>query len=108
MKLVMLAVLDSACESFARPMFVPAIGVAVRSFTDEVNRKGEDNMLNAHPEHFSLFELGLYDDVTGRFELLYEDVSDPAGVSVRVQKPRLVMKAEDVVRREPGGLRAVN
>ena len=49
------AVYDTASGSFARPMFVASRGVALRVFSDEVNRKADDNMLFNHPEDFQLF-----------------------------------------------------
>lgn len=68
MKLKMVAIYDSAAQAFARPFFVPAIGSALRSFRDEVNRPAEDNAVNSHPSDFELFELGEYDDGTGKFD----------------------------------------
>jgi len=61
------AVFDSAMQAFATPMFVPAVGVAVRSFSDEVRRKSDKNVLSMHPEDFELVELGMYDEQTGNF-----------------------------------------
>lgn len=68
MKLRVLAVHDKATASFGQPMFMASLGGAIRSFGDEVNRAAPDNMLHAHPEHFDLYELGLYDMDTGLFE----------------------------------------
>lgn len=61
------AVFDSAVQTFGQPFFVPAVGAATRSFSDEVNRKAADNALAAHPEDYTLYELGEFDDVTGEF-----------------------------------------
>lgn len=59
------AIRDLAVEAFNVPFFVPALGAAVRSFQDEVNKAG--TALNAHPEDYDLFHLGDYDDSIGRF-----------------------------------------
>jgi len=67
MKLVICSVRDSAADAFGRPYFVPSVGVAIRSFTDEVNRENDDNPLNRHRKDFALYELGEYDDSTARF-----------------------------------------
>ena len=67
MKLVIVAVYDSAVSAFMRPFFVPHQGHAVRSFTDEINSK-EPNALAAHPDDYSLFRLGVFDEDTGNFE----------------------------------------
>jgi len=73
---------DRAAEVFNRPFFVPHRNVAVRDFTDEVNRSAADNQLNKHPDDFDLYLLGTYDDNTGSFSL---DV------------PTVLVRAKDVV-----------
>ena len=35
-----------------------------------MNRASEENQIYQHPEDFDLFELGEFDDTTGRFVLL--------------------------------------
>jgi hypothetical protein len=62
------AVFDSAVMAYGQPFFVPAIGAALRSFTDEVNRKASDNALSQHPEDYTLHVLATFDDETGRFD----------------------------------------
>ena len=69
MKLVLCTVKDRAADAFGRPMFVPSVGVAIRSFSDEVNRKDPDNQLHNHPDDFDLYELGEFGDNTGFFAL---------------------------------------
>lgn len=63
------AVKDLAVGSFARPVFVPSLGVAIRSFGDEVKRKAEpgSNQMNEHPEDFELWHLAVFDDEGGAF-----------------------------------------
>jgi hypothetical protein len=73
---------DRAAEVFNRPFFVPHRNVAVRDFTDEVNRSAADNQLNKHPDDFDLYLLGTYDDNTGSFSL---DV------------PTVLVRAKDVI-----------
>jgi len=67
MKRAVCAVFDSAVQSYGQPFFVPAVGAALRSFVDEVNRKAPDNNLAFHPEDFVLFHLADFDDETGEF-----------------------------------------
>lgn len=69
MKLVVCAIFDSALRAYGNPFFVPSTGVAIRSFTDEINRSDtpQGNPLYHHPEDFELFQLSEYDDNTGRF-----------------------------------------
>lgn len=60
---------DRAADAFGRPMFVPSTGVAIRSFSDEINRNHAENQLYNHPDDFDLYELGQFDDNTGLFSL---------------------------------------
>lgn len=60
------AVMDRALLAFGRPVFVPAVGAAVRSFADECNSK--ESELGKHPEDYELFHLAVFDDVIGRFD----------------------------------------
>jgi hypothetical protein len=70
MKHIICTVYDRAAETYARPMFVPSIGVAIRSFTDEVNRNDSNNQLFNHADDFDLYELGEFDDQTSRIFML--------------------------------------
>lgn len=79
---IIVSVKDTAAQAFGRPVFVPAVPVAVRSFRDEVNRKDSSEDLARHPEDFELYELGSFDDSTGVVEVL--------------ETPRLVARAKDL------------
>lgn len=70
MKLTMMAVYDKKAAAFGRPMFVAAVGLGLRSFTDEVNRAAPDNIMNMHPADFDLYVLGTFDDADASFEVL--------------------------------------
>jgi len=71
MKQCVVAVFDRAAQLFGRPFFVQAPGQAIRSFTDEVNRKDDQRGEFArHPDDFDLFHLGEYDDTHATFEIL--------------------------------------
>ena len=59
------AVFDSASQAYGRPIFAAAKGHAMRSFKDEVLRADPNNDLHNHPEDFTLFYLGFFDDNTG-------------------------------------------
>lgn len=69
--LKIVSVFDVAAQAFGRPVFVPSEGVAVRSFSDEVNREAVDNEMNKHPEDFILYYLGTWNDSDG--VILFED-----------------------------------
>lgn len=68
MKHYMFTYFDSKGGFYSKPMFTRSKGEAIRSFSDEVNR--EDSYLAAHPEDFTLFELGIFDDCDCSMELL--------------------------------------
>ena len=58
---------DKAAEVYLPPFFVPTVGLATRAFKDCVN--SNDHQFGAHPDHYTLFELGEFDDNTGAFLL---------------------------------------
>lgn len=66
MNYFVLSVYDRAAASYGRPLFAAAVGAAMRSFQDEVNRPSEDNPMYKHPEDFDLVEIGTFDDQTGK------------------------------------------
>lgn len=63
MKLQIVAVFDRAISSYGRPIFVTHTGEAVRGFIDE--REKSDTQVGKHPEDFSLYHIGEYDDGNG-------------------------------------------
>ena len=85
MKLQVFSIKDNAAQTFGRPFFVPAIGLAVRSFSDEVNRSADDNQFYKHPEDFDLYHLGVFDDESASFESIPPKVVS-RGVDVIVKQ----------------------
>lgn len=78
------AVRDRAIDSFGTPIFVPAIGLAIRSFSDEVNRP--DSHFFAHAEDFDLYLLGQFDDSVGA--LLPLDKPRQISIGKDVKRPK--------------------
>jgi len=74
MNLFVVSVKDRAADVFNRPFFVPHRNVAIRDFTDEVNRSAVDNQLNKHPDDFDLYLLGEFNDNTGEFVMVTPQV----------------------------------
>lgn len=74
MKLTMVTVFDSAAQAYASPIFVPHANMARRSLQDEVNRDAANNQVHFHPEDFTLYELGFFDDNLGAFHLHAEPI----------------------------------
>ena len=68
-----IAVRDRAVAAFNRPIFVNSIGQATRMFRDEINRdslQGNENIMFQHPDDFDLYEMGEWDEETGKFSML--------------------------------------
>jgi len=69
-----LAVLDYAAGVYGRPFTAVSTAAATRSLQQEVNRPDDGNMMYHSPSDFALFELGEFDDVTGKYLLNPEPV----------------------------------
>lgn len=63
MNIKICAVRDRAIDEFGQPIFVRAIGQAIRSFTDEINREGSE--MGQHPEDYDLYEIGDWNGASG-------------------------------------------
>jgi len=81
---IICSVKDRAADAYGRPLFVPSVGLAIRSFSDEVNREATDNQMYHHSDDFDLFELGTYDDSTGIIECHSQPKLLTLGKSVKV------------------------
>lgn len=68
MKLIIVSIYDSKAGFFGQPVSTVAKGAALRSFQDEVNTDG--STYARHPEDFSLFEIGTFNQDTGMIEPL--------------------------------------
>jgi hypothetical protein len=55
---------DEAAKAYITPFFMQNDGLAIRAFQDNVNSKDESNIAK-HPEQFTLFKIGVYDDQRG-------------------------------------------
>jgi len=60
-------VYDTKAELYLPPFYNQTKGQAVRAFQDTTNTK--DHQFNRHPEDFTLFYLGTYDDCTTHMEM---------------------------------------
>ena len=63
----MYSIFDKAAQAYVTPFFMHNKALAIRAFADNVN-SSEENNVSKHPEQFSLFCLGEYDDTTGKIE----------------------------------------
>jgi len=64
MQLKIYSIRDSKSECFTQPFFQHTAGEAERNFKTLVN--DEKSTQNKYPEDFSLWEIGNYDDNTGK------------------------------------------
>lgn len=56
----MFAVFDQKAKAYMQPFFSQSAGTAARAFAVAVN--DPTTMLSKHPEDFSLWEIGVFDD----------------------------------------------
>lgn len=66
MRMTILAIRDAKADCFSRPFFAQTPAAGIRSFSDETNRKDEQNPYYTHPEDYALYELGQFDDADGK------------------------------------------
>lgn len=85
MKVKVFSIYDSKMEAFNQPFFMNASGAAIRAFSDMVNGDKETNVYK-HPEDYTLFELGVYDDLEGKIESYDTPVSLGLGVTFKTEK----------------------
>ncbi len=88
MKLNIYSIFDTASGLYSRPFFTQADAEALRSFNDLAIDK--DHPVGAHPEDYTLFRLGTYDD--GRGFLQNEENESLATALELVAKSRNVNK----------------
>lgn len=55
---------DAQLQAYAQPFFSQTNGSALRAFADHVNEPGTGP--NKHPEDYSLWHIGTFDDQEGR------------------------------------------
>lgn len=56
----MFSLYDGKAQMFQTPFYMPTLGMALRAFADLCN--DPNTMVYRHPEDFSLYEIGEYDD----------------------------------------------
>lgn len=59
------SVWDCAMQAYPRPFTVPSTGMALRSFSDEVNNP--ESAIAKHPEDYELHHLASFDEESGIF-----------------------------------------
>jgi len=62
MKTGIYAIMDRQMNAFMAPAAIPTDGMAIRQFIDKINGQ---NPMSQHPDDYSLWRLGYFDDQTG-------------------------------------------
>lgn len=68
MKVTVMAAYDKKARAFLQPYYVSHPDVGVRAFSQAVNTP--DHQVHKFASDFSLYELGTFDDDSGKFDLL--------------------------------------
>ena len=68
MKQLVFVVYDAKAEIYEKPFHMQTKGQALRGFTDVANDK--ETSIGQHPEDYTLFEIGEYDNLKGNYEML--------------------------------------
>lgn len=74
-----IAIYDSAVNTFSRPQAYRTTGEAIRDMQNVLAADDKNNNLCTHTEHFSLWDLGTYNDQDGTFN------SPPGGHAEKIQ-----------------------
>ena len=86
MNLKMYSIYDDQAQAYVTPFFMQNDGLAIRAFSDNTNAK-DDNNIAKHPEQFSLYQVGEWNDKKGLVEPL--------------EQPRFMYKAIELKDQEP-------
>lgn len=82
MKHKIYSIYDSKIELFAKPFYMHSRGEALRAWGEVVN--DPETTICKHPADFTLFELGEFDEETGKFANLQTPVS--LGLAIEYKK----------------------
>lgn len=70
---ILAAVYDQKSESYGRPIMELTIGSAIRAF--EAEMKQEESALKKFPQDFSLWQIGVYDELKGEVKGLAQKIN---------------------------------
>lgn len=78
------SVYDSKAEAYMQPFFMLTKGSALRAWTDTIN--DPQTQFFKHPTDFTLFEIGEYDDSSGK--LINHTAKMSLGVALEYKKDK--------------------
>lgn len=77
------SIYDTKAETYSAPFTKLTVGLAVRDFTDAANNA--DNMIGKYPHDYALFEIGTFDETSGKIENYSANIN--LGLAVEFLKP---------------------
>lgn len=89
------SVYDSKAKAYGVPFFMPSSGVAVRAFSDLSN--DPQSMVFRHANDFVLYEIGSFDDNSGRLTFIVPHIQLGIGADFVEKKPVIFRPAADPV-----------
>jgi hypothetical protein len=75
---------DSKAEAYMTPFFIQQDGQALRDFKDAA--LNQESTISKHPEDYTLFKLGTYDETTAKIEMLKTPVSMGVAIEYTTQQ----------------------
>ena len=63
---IVFSIYDAKAQAYLPPFFMHSEAVAVRAFSDGINDK--EHAFGRHPSDYTLFNIGNFDDATGKIE----------------------------------------
>lgn len=87
-------VFDSKAGAYLNPFFLNSTGEAIRAFGDTAN--DPNTGIGKHPEDYSLFEIGEYDNKTGRITHLETHTPLGNGIEYIAQHPEPVLTTHEL------------
>lgn len=82
MKIQVISVYDAKTKVFGQPQYFINVPTALRSWGDTANNPND--VVHKHPEDYTLFHLGEYDDETGTFTNL--TTPNPLGTALQYKQ----------------------
>ncbi len=93
MQLRMFCVYDSKVEAYLPPWYQQTTAAGIRAFSDTV--MDETTMLSKHPADYTLFEIGTFDQDTGRCEMYEANRNLGCAVEFKEFGKPSIMEVED-------------
>nr|UXQ87940.1 MAG: nonstructural protein [Microvirus sp.] len=94
-------VFDEISEAYIPPFFMHKEGQAIRTFADCINSR--DHPFSAHPSHYTLFQVGSFDDNNGTFTKISPK---PLGNGVEFKTSEKEESPDELTHDEPRALQS--